>query len=289
MCTDAQIIENSLVMECGGQIMPRIKYIEKNVAECKKNFNGMIDHPYLQKYVQSPIVDEDKIRFIFSMFRDLLPNDETHVYALATMLVDASLNTHDLVSLNKINSEYVKKNRQLTVLAGDYYSSLYYSLLAQNDYVPMIHIFAVSIQMINEHKMILYNNDDLSYEAVKESIAYIESSLLINMAEHFQMSEWVDIIKEYFFLKRLMKESEEIVVSSKKPILQSIFQENFGQNYALNGSIDLQKLQYACEEKMDETKEDLLKHLRKVTDETTFIDQFLENTNNFKEKVAEEG
>lgn len=277
------------IMECGGQIMPRNQYIETYVAECKKNFNGMIDHPYIQKYVDPPTVDEDKIRFIFLMLSNVLPKEELNDYALAAMLVDASLSTHDKVSLKKINSDYVKKNRQLTVLGGDYYSSLYYRLLSINDYVPMIHIFALSIQTINEHKMILYNNNILPYEQVKESIANIEAALLLNMAEHYGMTAWREIIKEYFFLKRFMSETEQLLLNKKKPIIQAVIHERFGNEYSFGDVIDVQKLQFACELKIENTKDNLLKKLREVTQEVTFIDHFIEDTRNFKEKVAEEG
>lgn len=269
--------------------MPNNQYIERNVAICKKNFFGMIDYPYLQKYIEPPKVDEDKIRFLYSMLYSVIPKEELEVYALAAMLVDASLNTHDRVSLNKINSDFVKKNRQLTVLGGDYYSSLYYRLLSENDYVPMIHLFALSIQTINEYKMVLYNNEYLSYDEVKESVANIESALLVNMANFYEMAEWVPVIKEFFFLKRFLNETEEMLISRKKPIIRAVFYERFGNKYRLETNADVEALRYACEYKIEETKETLITNLRNLAINPTFIDRFLEKQLRVKEKVAEEG
>ena len=65
--------------------------------------------------------------FLFQLMDHLeLSYSEMQNYALSTMLIQIALDTHEHIS----NESVEEKNRQLTVLAGDYFSGLYYKLLA---------------------------------------------------------------------------------------------------------------------------------------------------------------
>ncbi|MDE5411932.1 heptaprenyl diphosphate synthase component 1 [Alkalihalobacterium chitinilyticum] len=196
------------------------------VNECKDKFFSLTEHTFLQKYIQKPDIDEDKVRFIYAMLSEQLPEIDINNIALASILVDAALNTHEKVSLNKINSDYVKKNRQLTVLAGDYYSSLYYYLLAHSGQMSMIRLFSISIQEINEHKMNIYQNENLTFEATHRDICSIESAILQNMADHFQLPNWKLAISEFFFLKRLIFERSQWLEGRKLPIVRALIHDH---------------------------------------------------------------
>ncbi|WP_078553267.1 heptaprenyl diphosphate synthase component 1 [Bacillus alkalicellulosilyticus] len=195
------------------------------ITDCVETFSSMIEHPFLQQYIQEPIVDEDKLAFMFAMLSERLSEKELKPFALSVILVDAALTTHELVSLQKCNSEAEKKNRQLTVLAGDFYSSLYYQLLSSTGNVLMIRIFSYSIQVINEHKMNLYQSDMLSYDSAKENLRNIESVLLQNIAEHFALSEWKQLLSEYFLLKRLELEYRKWSSGQSTPVIQALYHQ----------------------------------------------------------------
>src|SRR5699024_12080275 len=79
-------------------------------------------------------------------------------YIITTKLVQIAWDTNDLVPVtnDEMDSEESRVAKQLTVLAGDYYSGLYYLLLSEIEAFDMIHILASAIKEINEYKMKLY-------------------------------------------------------------------------------------------------------------------------------------
>ncbi|WP_209122587.1 heptaprenyl diphosphate synthase component 1 [Alkalihalobacillus sp. BA299] len=265
--------------------------LNEHVNECKKKFFSITKHTFLQKYVQKPIIDEDKLRFIYAMLSERVPLKDIKVYALSAILVDAALNTHEKVSLNKINSDYVKKNRQLTVLAGDYFCSLYYSLLAEAGKISMIRMYSLSIQEINEYKMNIYQNEDLSFAEIREDISSIESVLLQNLAEHFKLPHWKKIIAEFFFLKRMLFERDQWFEGKKLSILRALLNDQKEKTYQQTKLKDDEILEI-LNHRISEGKERIEKYLEDPLFQQEFILKQMErlfSPINYSEKVAEEG
>ncbi len=111
---------------------------EENIEAIKEQFNQAIKHHYLQSYVSKVEVDNDKIRFLYAMLHNRIAKHDLDVFILSTLLVQAGLDLHDKVTLQDVHTDHLRKRRQLTVLAGDYYVALYYHLLAKSGNVPLI-------------------------------------------------------------------------------------------------------------------------------------------------------
>ncbi|MFV8828379.1 heptaprenyl diphosphate synthase component 1 [Alkalihalobacterium sp. APHAB7] len=267
--------------------------LNEMVNECKEKFFSLTEHTFLQKYIQKPEIDEDKLRFIYTMLSEQVPENDIKDFALASTLVDAALNTHEKVSLNKINSDYVKKNRQLTVLAGDYFSSLYYYLLANAGQMSMIRLFSISIQEINEHKMNIYQNENLTFEAVHRDICSIESAILQNIAEHFQLANWKRVISEFFFLKRLIFErSQWLEGSSILPIVRALIHDQMKIKREHSSNLTDDEVLKLINEKINEGKERIEKLLEDPLFQHDVIMKQMDllfSPLNHSEKVAEEG
>ncbi|ADU30127.1 heptaprenyl diphosphate synthase component 1 [Evansella cellulosilytica] len=171
------------------------------------SFYTKIKHPYLQKYIEDPQIDADQAVILYMMLKEKKV-DQAYISQciLTTILVQAALDTHEQVSVDELQNETNRKKRQLKVLAGDYYSSLYYSVLSKVDDVTLIKVLAKSIQEINESKMNVYKNKIKKIQAGFDDVRTIDTSLLRNIANMLQMSEWKNVIEEFFFLKRLLKE-----------------------------------------------------------------------------------
>lgn len=263
----------------------------EQIADCKKQYHMLTKHLFLQKYIQEPAVDEDKLRFLFAMLSGKVAKKDVHVFALAMMLVDAALQIHEQVSLHEVQSDYLRKNRQLTVLAGDFYSSLYYRLLARDGHLAMIKVFSQSIQTINELKLIIYREHSFTFTEFKEHIATIESALLQNIAKHYGLSNWEQMIKEYFLLRRFAQEEQRTNVAANEQEMPASY-VIFKQIQMLTG-IHREKFAYLIQETMNESRNYLESKLSEMTQLQSFIREYIEDKlpipRTYREKIAEEG
>lgn len=178
-----------------------------DLNEIMESFYTFVKHPYIQKYVDDPIIDKDQITLLYLMMREKgLTSTYIKQCILTTILVQAALDTHESVSVKNLIHETSKKKRQLTVLAGDYYSSLYYFVLSNVNDIKLIRVLAQSIQEINESKMNMYQMDKTYSPEDFHDIKIIDSSLIQNIAAMLQLPKWKELINEFFFFKRLLKE-----------------------------------------------------------------------------------
>jgi heptaprenyl diphosphate synthase len=262
--------------------MVRMSQYNDKVKEFKKSFNSLTKHSYLERYIQVPNIDEDKLRFLYAMLSEHATKKEAKVFTLSALLVQAALDVHEAVSLQKLQSDSTRKNRQLTVLAGDYYSSLYYYLLAEGKYHPMIQIFSRSIQEINEHKMNLYDKDERSYNEIKSNVEKVESILMQNIAHYYEQTDWKEIFKDYFYLKRLVREREQYKVGEQLPLIYSLYQETKHPDLMIG----------LWEQKIEEVKDRLISTSKRLHKFEGFIIEHVDQlvcTIEYDEFLAEKG
>jgi heptaprenyl diphosphate synthase len=148
----------------------RLPDIRQKFIDIKKQVENKVFHPYLLKHIETPVIDEDKLLILVSIMDRLeLSYSEIQNYAKSTMLIQIALDTHEHIS----NAIVDEKNRQLTVLAGDYYSGLYYKLLAESEDVIMIKELSKGIKEVNEHKISVYQKEADEIEVLMTSIKRI--------------------------------------------------------------------------------------------------------------------
>ncbi|NEU31128.1 heptaprenyl diphosphate synthase component 1 [bacterium LRH843] len=232
--------------------MVEISQFNDRVNEIKKSFYQLIKHPYLESYIADPEVDEDKIRFLYSMLEQCVPEKEAKMFTISALLVQAALDVHESVTLHEVTADFERKNRQLTILAGDYYSSLYYYLLAEHNHLPLIQVFSHTIQDINEYKMTIYSSRNLPYEEVKENIALIESILFQNIAKHFGQTKWIAVMHDYFYMKRLLVEWTDWQKGKDVPIINALSSEASG----------IEDVRYLIESKVEDLKDRIFENSR---------------------------
>jgi heptaprenyl diphosphate synthase len=116
------------------------------------------DYEMISKHTNIPVYPEARARLLYA-FMLLNPAEAEHseVCSLATSLAQLGLDTHDLVN-GALNQELIgqARSRQLKVLAGDYYNSRFYQLLAQIGRVDIIRLVSTAISEVNRLKMNFY-------------------------------------------------------------------------------------------------------------------------------------
>ncbi|KHF40345.1 heptaprenyl diphosphate synthase component 1 [Halalkalibacter okhensis] len=261
--------------------MNKSKFNEK-VKEIKRSFYSLTEHLYLQSYVPEPEIDDDKVRFLIAMMNERLPNTEAKMFTISALLLQAAFDMHDEVSLHPVTSDELRKNRQLTVLAGDYYVSLFYFLLAEKKHVPMIRIYGQSIQEINESKMNLYDLTNVKYDDLEQTTAQIESALMQKMANYFEQPFWKAVIRDFFYLKKLVREKTEWLNGKESVLIEAILSER---------SPGEDKLQ-SVERRIEDVKDRLLTNSKELNTFENFIIEHVDDLlghSRYQEIAAEEG
>jgi heptaprenyl diphosphate synthase len=176
-----------------------------------------LSHPYLLKYVEAPVIDDDKLLLLISLLdQNGLEYSQVENYTVTTMLLQIALDTHEHVQNSNLDeNDDSLKNRQLTVLAGIYFSGLYYKLLADTDDIQVIKQLAAGVKEVNEHKITVYQKEADAIDKLMESIKLIESTLLGKIADHFHEAEWHEFAANWLFVKRLILEEKKFIQSGR--------------------------------------------------------------------------
>lgn len=192
------------------------------IEKVKENLFQKVAHPYLFQYIKNPTIDEDRILLTIFLLKEAgLKENEIITYASTIMLVQIALDTHELVTNEKIQNG-LEKNRQLTVLAGDFFSGQYYKILADIEDIKMIKVLAEGIKEVNEHKIHAYQLITDRAEQLLETIGFMEFSLLNKFLDYFGLEQWESFSFSFLQLKRLISEKKAAMSSEVSPIMNML-------------------------------------------------------------------
>ncbi|MDZ5471200.1 heptaprenyl diphosphate synthase component 1 (plasmid) [Bacillus sp. 31A1R] len=240
--------------------------IQKKIADLKEKIQEQLMHPYLLSNIQAPVIDEDKLLILISILDQVdLPIKTYDNYVLTTMLLHVAIDTHEQVT-NSIPDEDALKTRQLTVLAGVYYSGLYYKFLAAEDDVDVIRMLAEGIKEIYDKKILVYQKSLDSQEKLMTSLMAIESSLIDKFINYFKLDSWNELASNFLLIKRLSKEMEQFKQSGKSVVFEALKQLTLPNVPTLKDlSLEQQNhLILICEKYMDYARDLLEKAIVKL-------------------------
>ncbi|MFD1018490.1 heptaprenyl diphosphate synthase component 1 [Thalassobacillus hwangdonensis] len=202
----------------------QVQTLNIDIQNIKNKIAAHVRHPFLARFIPEAVIDEDKLMILSSIMDDTSFSEvKKEQYIITTMLVQIALDTHDLVTLSDHGDDKeTVKSRQLTVLAGDYYSGMYYYLLSELDDISMIHTLASAIKEINELKVDLYYKDVESFQEFMTALKDIESLLIQRVASHVKRTSINDMASEWLLTKKLLNEKRNMQQSGFSPLFDSL-------------------------------------------------------------------
>ena len=198
----------------------------------KRKITEKTSHTYLQKHISNPAIDDNKLLLTISLLlQTKLNKAEIITYATTITLVQIALDTHELVTNDRMQSGN-ETSRQLTVLAGDLYSGQYYKILADVEDLKMLRYLAEGIKDVNENKIYFYHHNANNIDQVINSVKNIEASLLKKLIHYFDLKEWNSFVEEFLFLNRLEIEKASYIDFSQSILVSTLIEyEEAKQNY----------------------------------------------------------
>lgn len=181
----------------------------EELKDLKACIERKIQHSYLDKYIENAVIDDCKLFIIYSIINKAsLSEEKKRKYIISIILIQIALDTHDLVpaSNDAHDRKANPKSRQLLVLAGDYYSGLYYFLLSEIEDFAMIQTLATTIKEINELKMKLYYNEAKSFNEMILIVKKLESLLITRVTEWLTELAITPFIEDLLLTHKLIKE-----------------------------------------------------------------------------------
>lgn len=136
------------------------------------------------------------------------------LFPLVTTLMQVALDTHDMVENTgqKSTTDKIDRTTQLRVLAGDYFSSRFYQLLAQAGQIDWIKRLSASICEVNRTKVNLYvmmKQLKLSAEEHLRQTVQIKTSLFKTFTDLFDGAYrlvWPEILDDFTRFEILSEE-----------------------------------------------------------------------------------
>lgn len=196
----------------------------EDIYNIKQLIKARSKHSFIAKHIEEPSIDIEKILILYHLYDHLnIPVTEKQQYMATIMLIQIALDTHENVP-TETSSKRTDLEKKLSVLAGDYYSGLYYLFLSELEDIEMINVLAAAIKQINEYKMRLYYEEVDSIDDFKLVVKQIESLLYTKTATYLNEPLIKPIIEEWLLISRLIKE-RDLILQEKDSLFKQFINE----------------------------------------------------------------
>lgn len=166
------------------------------MEEITSEIKALSSEMYIEEYINIPDIYVVPLQLLnLYLYHASVPKFLRKKYCVTSGLIQLGLNMHDLVNNQKETNEFKIKKRQMLVLAGDYFSSICYLLMAKENLIEEVRKLAYGISEITTSKMKLYDyNNEKSFtseEVIFDLIKTRESSLYIQFLSEIKSEELI--------------------------------------------------------------------------------------------------
>lgn len=207
------------------------QFIQHTISQFKSKILMYVRHRTLRIHTGEPELREDRLFFL------LLPllngnqwDDEHEQSAISVAMIYSALAAHD--QIKELNAS--SKSQQLTVLAGDYYSGLYYQMLAQLSNVDLIRSLSNGVIDISEKKASVYDNVKQSFEEWMKTLQTIESLSIEQYYGHFDFEHYQPFVRRGLLIQRISDELELVKQGKVTRFQESLEESEQGYGFPNN-------------------------------------------------------
>ncbi|MBQ0139420.1 MAG: heptaprenyl diphosphate synthase component 1 [Kurthia sp.] len=198
--------------------------MEQLVLELKDEIYTKLHHRTLLEYTGQPPVWEDQLFYLLlPKFNGEQWTEQHQVAAQSVSMIQTALSTHDLVE----EHEAISKSQQLMVLAGDYYSGMYYASLAAIPNVKLVRDLSDAVAEISENKTSFYEPNKKDFVQWISQFEAIVTKAIEQFMNHFQFTSYIDIMKKGMLVSRLATELKKLQNGTSTIRFLRVLSENF--------------------------------------------------------------
>ncbi len=182
--------------------------INKEVIQLNSEIKKLIYHSLVLEHIERPVINDDMIAVMVQILRNANVEQKFRpYYIVSVMLMQIALDTHEGVSNTEESESPARlRKRQLSILAGDYYSSMYYHILAKTEDIEFINLMSRGVQEVNEAKVRLYTDKNADIDTLVMYLKQIETILVEKTADYFNVTEQKELFIDFLLWKRLKAE-----------------------------------------------------------------------------------
>lgn len=179
-------------------------WVERQINTYHTRLQSLVYERSINEELGAPVVSP---LFIFltlwpQLHKEQL-DEQAMIPALAVGAAKCSFEVHDNVTLDA-----VEERDQLTVLAGDHYSGIYYQILAEHRQFKRIGQFSQAIMAVNEARTTYRFEQQLTPERWLHYVKEIEVRLLETLYEDSEQAAYIPLLSIAYSLYLLQQNSE---------------------------------------------------------------------------------
>ncbi|RCX23252.1 heptaprenyl diphosphate synthase [Fontibacillus phaseoli] len=163
--------------------------IPDRITELAKKY---VEYDMISTHTELPEFPVPRVRLLYTFLkhREHAASRSAEACSLAAFLVQLGLDTHDRIDVGDTRKEEkAMRSRQLKVLAGDYFSSVFYELLAQKEEIGTVSRMSAAICEVNRIKVRLYNGLKIMLLSAEE---YLKECVQLKMPLFLSFSHQLD-------------------------------------------------------------------------------------------------